>query len=780
MTTALTDRVGSQVQLAEEQKSRKIAMVMPQGCMILKDGKYEAMQGTTPENGGQVIYTIEMARALATQGHEVTIYARNYESDEIITEVDEDYPGFKVVHIPTQAPNNIEKEYFYPHYPEFTARAFKYMEDNSEDYDSIIDHYADGMSVGAALKSMIRSAKKKVLPLIGITHSLGMEKLEKQAETITAKVKGEMNKKSDGDLTALFQKLQKQLSDGGAEAESTRDKLIEVLSNLTITERLNFAAGMHHEESAFNLITRLVMEAGALTEHDGVGTVSRDHNKSLRKDYGVKPRQMELVPGGVNPKKFNRTTFNKEQKMAHRADMIATLKAEQAEKLASRETKKAAAFSVEENLTSGLQDITRLGEFRSGSLSNRSSAFAQDMLSLENDRLIKGQAFYEAFDRYTEEATSENYGHMVGAYMTFNGDRSQVDKIEKTVSKYISEMKKEVLRLKKKGEELSAEDKDMLALAEGRKEQLKVYRGNINTVYASSRVIDDAALDNLQDKKVVMGFGRLVEEKGVLNAVKAFGKILEREPNAVYVYAGGNIPARNAKERKLYKEAMDYAREHGYEDKILFLGSQKQERISQLLNAFDVYLHCAFLEPFGLAPQEAAACGIPVILSQNAGVKEELQDETHALHVDPQDLKNIAEQVCRLLDDNDYTGADLVEAAVEFVRQHATYEGRSKKLIRFLDRLEEHVMRADDHITLDEAGMDEGMLKIAQAQVAYFKGEDYEDELKLHLEAATKAFQGFMNRILKDAKIKDVANNLGMDTAPQGIYPVHPDLVMTK
>lgn len=57
---------------------KTIAFISPQGILKLENNKYLISQGETAENGGQVIYIIEMAKSFAKMGHSTCIFARNY------------------------------------------------------------------------------------------------------------------------------------------------------------------------------------------------------------------------------------------------------------------------------------------------------------------------------------------------------------------------------------------------------------------------------------------------------------------------------------------------------------------------------------------------------------------------------------------------------------------------------------------------------------------------------------------------------------------------------
>jgi glycosyltransferase involved in cell wall biosynthesis len=64
-------------------------------------------------------------------------------------------------------------------------------------------------------------------------------------------------------------------------------------------------------------------------------------------------------------------------------------------------------------------------------------------------------------------------------------------------------------------------------------------------------------------------------------------------------------------------------------------------------------LYCSRLEPFGFAPLEANACGVPVVAVAEGGVRETVVDGVNGLLVD-NDPRAAAAAVARLLDDPEY------------------------------------------------------------------------------------------------------------------------------
>jgi glycosyltransferase involved in cell wall biosynthesis len=70
-----------------------------------------------------------------------------------------------------------------------------------------------------------------------------------------------------------------------------------------------------------------------------------------------------------------------------------------------------------------------------------------------------------------------------------------------------------------------------------------------------------------------------------------------------------------------------------------------------LLSRAALLLYTSRLEPFGLAPLEANACGTPVVGIAEGGVRESIQHEQNGLLVNHDDPEELATAIERIIDD---------------------------------------------------------------------------------------------------------------------------------
>ena len=77
-----------------------------------------------------------------------------------------------------------------------------------------------------------------------------------------------------------------------------------------------------------------------------------------------------------------------------------------------------------------------------------------------------------------------------------------------------------------------------------------------------------------------------------------------------------------------------------------------QQELVELLNTASCLLYTSELEPFGYAPLEANACGLPTVAIAEGGIRETVIDGINGL-LAPRDPAKLAVAVDRILTDSD-------------------------------------------------------------------------------------------------------------------------------
>ena len=166
----------------------------------------------------------------------------------------------------------------------------------------------------------------------------------------------------------------------------------------------------------------------------------------------------------------------------------------------------------------------------------------------------------------------------------------------------------------------------------------------------------------------VLALGRLVERKGVDTAIQAVAAV----PGAELLVAGG--PARpDLPADPEYRRLRRVAEDAGAADRVTFLGRVPHHEVAALLRSVDLAVTLPWYEPFGIAPVEAMACGVPVVASAVGGHIDTVRDGVTGAHVPPRSPVAAAAQISRLLADPGRRAA-LGDAAAQRARSRYSWD----------------------------------------------------------------------------------------------------------
>jgi len=140
-----------------------------------------------------------------------------------------------------------------------------------------------------------------------------------------------------------------------------------------------------------------------------------------------------------------------------------------------------------------------------------------------------------------------------------------------------------------------------------------------------------------RDEKIVLFLGRITMQKGPEYFIAAAKKVLEVVSNVRFVMAGSG---------DMMRRMIELSAEMGIGHKVLFTGFLRGDDVARVFKMADLYVMPSVSEPFGIAPLEALAHDVPVIISKQSGVSEVL---THALKVDFWDVNEMANKIIAVL-----------------------------------------------------------------------------------------------------------------------------------
>lgn len=139
------------------------------------------------------------------------------------------------------------------------------------------------------------------------------------------------------------------------------------------------------------------------------------------------------------------------------------------------------------------------------------------------------------------------------------------------------------------------------------------------------------------DEKIVLFLGRITMQKGPEYFLAAAKRVLEVMGNVRFIMAGSG---------DMTRRMIELAHQTGIGHKVLFTGFLRGDDVRRVFRMADLYVMPSVSEPFGIAPLEALANDVPVLISKQSGVSEIL---SHALKVDFWDVDEMANKIIAVL-----------------------------------------------------------------------------------------------------------------------------------
>ena len=142
-------------------------------CLLSTHGYFDPIpQLGQTDTGGQVVYVLQLAKALAAHNIKVDIYTRWFDPARQQIDPIPDCPNVRIIRIPAGPWQFITKEEIYDILPELARNIIRFIRQNSIHYDLFHGHYVDA---GIVTLDVVRAFNK---PAFFTAHSLGAWKRE--------------------------------------------------------------------------------------------------------------------------------------------------------------------------------------------------------------------------------------------------------------------------------------------------------------------------------------------------------------------------------------------------------------------------------------------------------------------------------------------------------------------------------------------------------------------------------------------------------------------------
>jgi len=178
---------------------------------------------------------------------------------------------------------------------------------------------------------------------------------------------------------------------------------------------------------------------------------------------------------------------------------------------------------------------------------------------------------------------------------------------------------------------------------------------------------------HLPRENFVLSVGEVKPHKGYDFIIRALGR-LEAAQRPKLILVGNTVDEDEGKHLR------QLAKEHGVQLEVRRMISDSQ--LAELHNRACTFVYASRLEPFGLAPVEAMACGTPVVAVAEGGARESVQDGVTGL-LTQRDPNDFARALSLLLQDRELRGR-LGDNGVSQVRAFWTWDAAYTRFMKVI------------------------------------------------------------------------------------------------
>ena len=176
-------------------------------------------------------------------------------------------------------------------------------------------------------------------------------------------------------------------------------------------------------------------------------------------------------------------------------------------------------------------------------------------------------------------------------------------------------------------------------------QELGLFKYRSKIIVAHRHFVDFTKFEmkiRVTERENLIGYiGRLSEEKGILNLIKAAAIILKSKRTIRFIICGKG---------KLDRDIKKIIRAESIEDQVKLVGWIPHEKVPQYLNKFRLLVLPSFTEGLPNVIVEAMACGTPVLATPVGAIPEIIKDCETGFLLKSNDPKDIAESIIKLLD----------------------------------------------------------------------------------------------------------------------------------
>lgn len=174
----------------------------------------------------------------------------------------------------------------------------------------------------------------------------------------------------------------------------------------------------------------------------------------------------------------------------------------------------------------------------------------------------------------------------------------------------------------------------------------------------------------LENKKVILYLGRIVEEKGIKDIIDSIKFVVKKHKNCVFLFVG------DGPDLKYFKE---YSKKEGVDEFTKFIKQINYNEVPKIMNASDIFVYPSqktknWEEQFGFSIAEALSCELPVITTNTGAIPEFFEENVFL--IEEKSPKSIAKNIDLIFkgekkkyNRNKYSINNIFKQTINFIKE---------------------------------------------------------------------------------------------------------------
>ena len=188
-----------------------------------------------------------------------------------------------------------------------------------------------------------------------------------------------------------------------------------------------------------------------------------------------------------------------------------------------------------------------------------------------------------------------------------------------------------------------------------------------------NEVLKSIGCENWENNKILGTLSRLSPEKGILNLLSAFSKVIQEIPDLRLIIVGG-YPEEHV---DYYLKVKELIEKENLTEHVRILG-YRQDAI-EILKCMDFYISSSLSEGLPISMLEAFAAGIPTIATEITGNKDILRNSVFGVLVKPNSSESLSQGIVKMIQFTSKERDLLARNAYKRINDHFTIDEMAGK-----------------------------------------------------------------------------------------------------